>query len=78
MLVDVGQGRVLQVFDGADGGLRAVRMVREQRQVHLLVSGAAVVGHVHVLLFINSLQLGVEQTENGVSETLALNHQPTL
>ena len=76
VLVDVGQRRVLQVLDGTDGGLRSVWVVREQGLVHLLIGGTTVVGHVHVLLLIHGFQLGVEQAEDRVGETLALDHQP--
>ena len=76
MLDDVGERRVLQVLDGAEGGLQTVRMVREEGFVHLLVNGAAVVGQTHVLFFVNGFQLGVEEAEDGVGETLAFDHQP--
>ena len=51
--------------------------MREESLVQFLIGGTAVVGHVHVLLFINGFQLGMEETENRVGETLAFNHQPT-
>ena len=77
MLVNVCQRRVLQMLNSTDGSLGTIRMVREQSLIEFLIGGTGVVGHIHILLLINGLQLSVEQAEDGIGKSLALNFQPT-
>ena len=65
------------MFDGAEGCLGAIRVVREQAAHHLLVDAAVVLSKADVLFLIHSLELGVEETQNEVGEAVALNLCPS-
>ena len=60
----------------ADDRLRAVRVVREEEGIDGVESLLRVVGQAHVLLLIDSFQLGVETAEDAVLETVGLDLRP--
>ena len=62
----------------ADDRLRAVWMVREQEGVEGVEGFLGIGGQAHVLLLIDSLELGVEATEHAVHEAVGLDPGPVL
>ena len=59
-------------------GLRTVGVMREQRGVECLPNLAAVAGQRHVLLLVDSLQLGVEASDDGMLKAVGLNAGPVV
>ena len=78
VILDIGDRGVLQVFLCTQYGLRAVGMVGEQGGVHGLPDFAAVLRQGHVLLLVNSLQLGVEAADHGVLKPVGLDPGPVV
>ena len=76
--VDVGHRGILEVLDGAEGGLGAVGVMWEESAHHLLVDAAVVLCQADVLLLVDGLELGVEETEDKVGETVGLHLGPGL
>ena len=64
------------MFLRADGGLRAVRMVRPEFCAESREEFALVVGKSDVVFLVNSLQLGVESANHHVLETVGLDLCP--
>ena len=78
MVLDVDDGRVLQVFLRTDGGLCTIRVVREEGAHDCLNHLLAIESRVHVTFFVHGLQFGVESTDHQVLETVCLNLRPVL
>ena len=78
ILLDVCDRGVLQVILRADGGLHAVRMMREQLGQQGIVELVGVVGQVDVILLVDGFQLRVESTNHHVLKTVRLNLGPVL
>ena len=78
MVLDVDDGRVLQVFLRTDGGLCTIRMVREEGAHDCLDNLLAIVSRVHVAFFVHGLEFGMESTDHEVLETVGLNLRPVL
>ena len=72
----VGVGRALEVLAAAEGRLGAVGVRPEQRRHHVLVDPLVRIVEGHVLLFIDRLELRVEQPEHRVGEARALEPGP--
>ena len=62
----------------AQGGLLAVRVVREEGLVDGLPELAAVLGQGHVLLLVDGLQLRVEAADHAVTEAVSLDAGPVV
>ena len=78
VIPDIGDRGILQVFLRAQYGLRAVGVVGEEGGVHGLPDFAAVLRQGHVLLLVNSLQLGVEAADHGVLKPVGLDPGPVV
>ena len=78
VLLHVGDGRVLQVFLGAERGLGAVRMMGEQGLAQAFPDLVAVVRERHVLLFVDGLELGMEAADHVVAEAVRLDSRPVV
>lgn len=76
--VEVNERRVLEVLDFADGRLLAVRMLLDQKSIHRVVEDFLLAVQGLVLLLINDLQLGLEQTEDRPMKALRLDDRPLL
>ena len=76
IVLDVGDGGVLQMLLCTQNGLCSVGVVGEKHAVDLFQHLAGVIGQGHVLLLIYGLQLGVESAYGGVLETVCLNLCP--
>ena len=72
VLLDVGDGGILQVFLRAQHRLRAIGVVGEEGGEGGLPHLAGVLREGHVLFFVHRLQLGVEATDDAVAETVGL------
>ena len=77
-VADIAHRGVLQVLLAAQSGLVAVGVVGEEGGKHGVVHLAVVLGEAHVLLLVDGLQLGVEQAQHQVLETVGLNLAPGL
>ena len=76
VVLDVGDGRILQVFLCTQHGLCAVGVMGEEGGEGLFVHLASVLGERHVLFFVYRLQLGVETADHAVLEAVGLNLGP--
>ena len=76
VLVHPPQRRVLQVLDGADGRPLAIGVDFPQLSVHRIPDQPILVVDRPVLLFVHRLELGLEQTEDRVSEALRFDSRP--
>ena len=66
------------MFLRPEHGLRAIRVVREERFVQGFEDFVIIAGERHVLLFVDCLQFCVEETYDGIGETVCLNLRPVL
>ena len=66
------------MFLRPEHGLRAIRVVREERFVQGFEDFVIIAGERHVLLFVYRLQFCVEETYDGIGETVCLNLRPVL
>ena len=78
MVLDIDDRGVLQVLLGADSGLDAVRMAGKQHGINGFHSLGVILRKAHVLLLIDSLQLGVEAADHRVDEPVSLDLRPIL
>ena len=78
VLLDVGDGRVLQVLLRAQHRLRTVGVMGEEGGQHGLVHLARVARQRHVLLFVHRLQFRMEAADDTVPEAFGLNLGPLL
>ena len=78
VILDIDQGRVLQVLGVADSGLLAIGVLLVQQAPHGVVGDAVTVVQALVLLFVHGFQLGVEQPEDRVDEAAGLDGGPLL
>ena len=78
VVLDIGDGRILQVFLCTDSGLRTIGVCRGEHLTQCTEHLVVVVSEVDVILLIDGLQLGVETTNHHVLEAVALNLSPVL
>ena len=77
-LANIAHGGIFEVFGLADGGLKAIGMMRKHGTENLLVAATAVLGEAHVFLFIDGFEFGVEEAQHEVLETVGLQLAPSL
>ena len=78
VVLDVRDGRILQVLLGADGGLRAVGVRGEELRQQSLVLLVTIVREPDIELLVNSLQLSVEAADDHILEAVGLHLGPVL
>ena len=76
VVLDIDDGRILEVFLRTESGLCTIRMVREQRACDRFKQLASVLCRVHVAFFVYGFQLGVESADYQTLETVCLNLRP--
>ena len=78
VVLDVGDGRILQVLTASDGRLCAIGVGGEELRHQGREEFVAVLGETHVVLLIDGLQLRVETANDHVLETVALHLEPVV
>ena len=76
VVLDIDDGRILQVFLRTDSGLCSIRMVREEGRHERFKQLASVLCRIHVAFFVNGFQFGVESADHQILETVRLNLRP--
>ena len=76
VVLDIGDGRILQVLLRTDSGLCAIGVGWGELLAQCTPYLVAIVGQIHVILLIDSLQLCVETTDDHVLETVGLDLGP--
>ena len=78
MILDIDDGRILEVFLRTDGSLCSVRVVREQRRHEGFEQLPSILGRIHVSFFVHGFEFGMESADHQVPETVGLNLRPVL
>ncbi len=76
VVLDVGDGGILEVLLCAEHGLCSVGVVGEECREHGLGHLAVVLGEAHVFLLVDGFELGVESAQHGVLEAVGLDACP--
>ena len=78
VVLDIHNRGILQVFLRTDGGLCAIGMVGPEHLADGVEEFALVARQSDVILFVDSLQLGMEATDHHILETICLDLRPVL
>ena len=78
VILDIGDGRVLQILLCTQYGLCSIRMLGEERGEDRLLHFAVVPGQRHIFFFVYSFQFRMETADDIILEAVCLNLCPVL